>query len=85
MPLEIVVDLGKKNGIKSISNLQKLEELETFLKEQEYVSPPLSVLNVVKGAVQAFYNGDPEHYRLPTNREAPFITKYLGKNLRKIH
>ncbi|MCR6640670.1 MAG: efflux RND transporter permease subunit [Sporocytophaga sp.] len=79
MPLEIVVDLGKKNGIKSISNLQKLEELETFLKEQEYVSPPLSVLNVVKGAVQAFYNGDPEHYRLPTNREAPFITKYLGK------
>ncbi len=79
MPLEIVVDLGKKNGIKSISNLQKLEELETFLKEQEYVSPPLSVLNVVKGAVQAFYNGDPEQYRLPTNREAPFITKYLGK------
>jgi len=80
MPLEIVVDLGKKNGVKSLSNLQKLEELETFLKEQEYISPPLSVLNVVKAAVQAFYNGDPEHYRLPTNREAPFITKYLGKN-----
>ncbi|MBO9700337.1 MAG: MMPL family transporter [Sporocytophaga sp.] len=79
MPLEIVVDLGKKNGIKSISNLKKLEELETYLKEQEYVSPPLSILNVVKGAVQAFYNGDPEQYRLPTNREAPFITKYLGK------
>ncbi|WP_051312798.1 efflux RND transporter permease subunit [Sporocytophaga myxococcoides] len=79
MPLEIVVDLGKKNGIKSISNLKKLEELETYLKDQEYVSPPLSILNVVKGAVQAFYNGDPEQYRLPTNREAPFITKYLGK------
>lgn len=79
MPLEIVVDLGKKNGIKSISNLKKLEELETYLKEQEYVSPPLSILNVVKGAVQAFYNGDPEQYRLPTNREAPFISKYLGK------
>jgi predicted RND superfamily exporter protein len=78
MPLEIVVDLGKKKGVMRLSNLEKLEEFENYLKNFNYISPPLSILNVVKGATQAFYGGDPEFYRLPTNNERAFIVNYFG-------
>jgi len=78
MPLEIVVNLGKKKAVLKLSNLQKLEELETYLLNFNNISPPLSILNVVKGATQAFYGGDPEFYRLPTNNERTFILKYFG-------
>ncbi|HSZ25860.1 MAG TPA: MMPL family transporter [Cytophagaceae bacterium] len=78
MPLEIIVDLGKKKAVLRLSNLQKLEKLEKYLLEFNNISPPLSILNVVKGATQAFYGGDPEFYRLPTNNERAFIIKYFG-------
>jgi predicted RND superfamily exporter protein len=80
MPLEFIVDLGKKKAVLKLSNLKKLEELETYLKSVSYVSPPLSILNIVKGSRQAFYNEDPEYYSLPTNNtEMSFIAKYYGK------
>jgi predicted RND superfamily exporter protein len=78
MPLEIVIDLGKKKAVLRLSNLQKLEKLETYLLDFNNISPPLSILNVVKGATQAFYGGEPEFYRLPTNNERSFILKYFG-------
>lgn len=78
MPLEIVVDLGKKKAVLKLSNLQKLEEFEQYLLQFNNISPPLSILNVVKGATQSFYGGDPEFYRLPTNNERSFILKYFG-------
>ncbi len=84
MPLEIVVDLGKKKGLfrnyphSKISNLEKLDELEKYLLNFNNISPPLSILNVVKGATQAFYGGDPEFYRLPTSNERTFILNYFG-------
>jgi len=79
MPLEIVIDLGKKKAVMKLSNLKKLDEFNTYLSSLEYVSPPLSILNIVKGAKQAFYNNNPEYYELPTNAEMPFILKYFGK------
>jgi len=78
MPLEIIVDLGKKKAVLKLSNLKKLEEFEQYLLKFNNISPPLSILNVVKGATQSFYGGDPEFYRLPTNNERAFIIKYFG-------
>ncbi|HEY8402272.1 MAG TPA: efflux RND transporter permease subunit, partial [Cytophagaceae bacterium] len=80
MPLEVVVDLGKPNAVKNLKNLEKLDEFEAYLKQQEYVSSPISVLNVIKASTQAFYNGNPNEYRLPSKREAPFILSYMGKS-----
>lgn len=79
MPLEIVVDLGKKNSVMKHSNLEKLEEFEDYLKTVEHVSPPLSILNIVKALGQAFHFGDPERYEIPSSREFPFIKKYSPK------
>lgn len=81
MPLEILVDLGKKRAAYNLKNLQKLEELDDFLKEQPVLSPPLSIISIVKSATQAFYNDMPENYRIPTNNERGFILKYFsGRN-----
>lgn len=78
MPLEIVIDLGKKKGILKQSNLLLLEEFNQFLTDQQLISPPLSILNIIKGSTQAFYNNNPDDYRIPSNSERPFIMKYLN-------
>ena len=78
MPLEIVIDFGKPKAVYKLSNLKKLEELETFLKEEQNISPPISILNVVKGSVQSFYSNNPDYYRLPDNLDKNFIMSYLG-------
>lgn len=78
MPLEIIIDLGKPKAVYKLSNLQKLEELERFLQSEQNIAPPISMLNVIKGAVQAFYRNDPEYYRLPDNLDKNFIMSYLG-------
>lgn len=81
MPLEILVDLGKKRAAYNLKNLQKLEEFETYLKSEKILSPPLSILSIIKSATQAFYNDTPENYRVPSNSEKGFILRYFsGKN-----
>ena len=80
MPLEVVVDLGKPKAILKLANLRLLEEFETYLKGQKDISPPLSILNIVKGSTQAFYNGTPDFYKLPSNSDRLFILKYMGNN-----
>lgn len=83
MPLEIVVDLKKPNAVLKLSKLTKLEEFETYLLSLNNISPPLSILNVVKGSTQAFYGGHPDFYTLPSNNDRPFILSYFGKETAK--
>jgi predicted RND superfamily exporter protein len=81
MPLEILIDLGKKKSVYNLKNLNKIEEFEQYLQKEVLVSPPLSILSIIKSATQAFYNDTPENYRIPTNSEKNFIMKYFsGKN-----
>ncbi len=77
MPLEIVVDTGKRNGVRNVKNLEKIEEFENFLDSLDHVSRPISVLTLVKTSKQAFYNGNPERYSLPSKAESVFILKYM--------
>lgn len=80
MPLEIVVDLGKKNGLRIPANMKKLNELETYLKSLNNVSPPLSVLNIIKGAKQAYYSGLPEFYEIPSKQEMISLSSFMRTN-----
>jgi predicted RND superfamily exporter protein len=77
MPLEIVVDTGKKRGVLTVKNLEKIERLESFLDSLDHVSRPLSIISLVKASKQAFYNGNPERYSLPTTKESGFILRYM--------
>jgi predicted RND superfamily exporter protein len=79
MPLEIMVDTKKPNGVIQISTFQKMDQLEKKLAEYPELSPPLSLLNLLKFAKQAYYNGDPSYYTLPSNMEKNFILSYASK------
>ena len=80
MPLEILVDTKRKKGVMKLSTLKKMDELQELVSEEEQLSKPISVVNLVKYAKQAYYNGNPEYYQLPTSQEQNFILPY-AKNL----
>ncbi|MDH5399307.1 MAG: MMPL family transporter [Cyclobacteriaceae bacterium] len=78
MPLEIVVDTGKKRGVTNLKTLRLLNEFEEFLGAQEHISYPVSLVSFVKATRQAFYNNNPDRYDLPSNnRERGFLLRYL--------
>lgn len=85
MPLEIVVEFDKKKAASNPKNLKKLEEFQDYISSLNNISEPISIVNLVKGAKQAFYGGDPVFYQLPNNRERVFIAKYMGNDSSSTH
>ena len=80
LPLEIMVEFKTKKKrpiISDVKNLAKVDEFEKFLDSLPSMSHPLSVLSFVKASKQAFYNGNPAKYSLPTRQEGAFILKYM--------
>ena len=82
MPLEIMIDTKRKKGVMKLSTLKRMEELETAIDEIPELSKPISVVNLVKYSKQAYYNGNPDYYELPTSQEQSFILSY-AKNATK--
>jgi predicted RND superfamily exporter protein len=82
MPLEIMVDTQRKKGVMKLSTLRKMDDLQTTIEEIPELSKPISILNIVKYSKQAYYNGNPEYYALPTSQEQSFILGY-AKNATK--
>lgn len=80
MPLEITIDTKRKNGVARLSTLQKIEQLEEFLRDTKDISEPISIVHLVKYAKQAFYNGNPSYFELPTNQEQAFLLPYIKKS-----
>lgn len=79
MPLEVIVDTGKKNGVQDIKNLKKIDEFENFISSIDYISQPISVVSFAKAARQAYYNQSPGFYSLPNRRDMGFIMGYLSE------
>ncbi|HNQ84005.1 MAG TPA: MMPL family transporter, partial [Bacteroidales bacterium] len=79
MPFEISIDTKKKRGVMKYTNIEKLEQVQKVLAEYPEISKSLSVVDVVKFARQAFYNGDTSYYGLPNTQELNFMIRYLPK------
>ena len=82
MPLEIMIDTKRKKGVMKLSTLKRMDELEEAIDEIPELSKPISIVNLVKYSKQAYYNGNPEYYELPTSQEQSFILGY-AKNATK--
>lgn len=83
MPLEITIDTQREKGVMKASTLRKMDELQETIEEIPELSKPISILNLVKYSKQAYYNGNPDFYELPTSQEQAFILSYAknaGKN-----
>ena len=76
MPLEIMVDTKRKKGVMKLSNLKRMDELEDLIIETPQLSKPISVVSLVKYSKQAYYNGNPKYYQLPSSQENGFILSY---------
>jgi predicted RND superfamily exporter protein len=79
LPLEIVVDTKSEKGVLRNANLRRINRLGDSLITQESLSPPFSVVNLVKYLKQAYYKGLPKYYDLPSNQERNFILDALDE------
>ncbi len=76
MPLEILIDTKRKQGVLKLSTLKRMDELSVVIEEQPELSAPISIVNLVKYAKQAYFKGNPKFYQLPTSNERNFILPY---------
>ena len=77
MPLEFLIDTKRNDGVSKLSTLKRIERLGNTLEEFDEFSKPISVVNLAKYAKQAFYNGKPKYYQLPTRQEQNFMLPYF--------
>ncbi|MDO7854073.1 efflux RND transporter permease subunit [Hymenobacter convexus] len=78
MPLEIVVDTGRKGGVLSRQNLARIDQFEQYLATLPGLTPSVSVVTGLKAATQAFYNDAPGTFRLPDATEQGFVLRALA-------
>ena len=77
VPLEILIDTQRKDGAMKLSTLKRMERLSEVIEDIPELSPSLSVVNALKYAKQAYYNGNPNYYQLPSAQENRFIFSYF--------
>lgn len=77
MPLEIMIDTKKENGVYKLSTLKKIEKLSRVIERTPGLSKATSIVDLVKYSKQAFYNGNPKYYQLPTSQEKTFLLNYI--------
>lgn len=66
IPFEILLKSHTKGKALSQSNLKKIDKLYKVIDRHPEFSKPLSIVDVLKFSRQAFYNGNPKRYSLPT-------------------
>lgn len=82
MPLEIMINTKHKKGVMKLSTMKKMDKLQETISQIPELSKPISIVNLVKYSKQAYYNGNPEYFELPTSQEQAFILSY-AKNATK--
>ncbi len=80
MPLEVVVDSKRRNGVIRSGTLERMDGLGQVIDDIPELSRPISVVDLIKYSKQAFYNGIPKYYQLPTRQESNFIMDVARKS-----
>ncbi|MGB5030459.1 MAG: MMPL family transporter [Chitinophagaceae bacterium] len=79
MPLEIVVDTKKKQGVtRNLNNLERIDSLSQYLATIPDIARPLSIAEGLKFAKQAFFDGDRANYSMPSSYDLPALSQYLS-------
>ena len=80
VPLEILINTQRKNGVVKLSTLKRMDELGQSIDAIPELSKSISVVNAIKYAKQAYYNGNPNYYKLPTAQENNFVFSYFDSS-----
>ncbi len=80
MPLEIVVDTKKRNGLtgmRALAVYEKVDSLAQYIGAQAEMNRPLSIAEGLKFAKQGFYENDSTQYLMPNSFDGSFVGEYL--------
>ncbi|QEC67632.1 MMPL family transporter [Panacibacter ginsenosidivorans] len=81
MPLEITVEAKKKNGLlRSLEPIEKIDAFSQYIADRPETAKPLSFVEGLKFAKQAYYDGDSVNYTTPTEFDMPLMGKYLKQD-----
>ena len=79
MPLEIMVDTKKRKGLlRSTKPLQKIDDLSAYIAANPATARPLSFVEALKFAKQAYFDGDSSSYSVPYEGDMAFLGSYLN-------
>lgn len=80
MPLEILIDTKKRNGLagmRALETFQRIDSFSTELSGHPDIARPLSLAEGLKFAKQGFYDGDSANYSMPNSFDGAFVADYL--------
>ncbi len=77
MPLEIVIDTKKKKGIFRPAPIGKIDELSAYIDANPATARPLSFVEGLKFAKQAYFDGDSVSYTVPYEGDLVFMAPFL--------
>lgn len=80
LPLEILVDTKRKNGIAGARALGVYDNISAFsdqLRTHPELAKPLSLAEGLKFAKQGFYDGDSNNYTMPNAFDGAFVADYM--------
>lgn len=78
LPLEVVIDTKKQNGVYGLPFLKKVESFQEYALKYPDLARSFSLVDGMKVANQAYYNGNEKFYRLPGAQERAFLLPYLS-------
>lgn len=80
LPLEIVVDTKTPNGIRKymLPTFNGIDSLSTYLGSRVYMAKPTSIVEGLKFAKQAFFEGDSTQYSMPSEYDLPALSQYVS-------
>jgi len=81
MPLEVMIH-QKQGKVTSLKTIEKMDELQQTVAQIPELSRPVSMVNFAKYLNQAYYNGNPDEYRLPSAQEQIFVLPYAKSMLK---
>jgi len=80
VPLEINIDTKRRKGVNNLTTIKRINKLSEYISSIPELSHPISIINLLKYIKQAYYNGNPKYYKIPTSQENSFLSPYL-KNM----
>jgi predicted RND superfamily exporter protein len=86
LPFEISIDTKKENGLfaNNAKALYKIQAMQRLFQGDTVFSRPLSIVEAIKFSYQAYNDGNPKYYKLPSIGDLKTLSEYSqavkGKN-----
>jgi predicted RND superfamily exporter protein len=79
MPLEIVVDTKRKNGLRinMLQTFDSVDQLSQYIASRPEMARPLSLVEGLKFIRQSYYGGDSANYGVPNSLDLAFLSSYI--------